>query len=159
MSLLKYELYHGAVLLQVIKNPSISVKLIDKNDNLEWSAYEVISDDTIHKIFVKVSGKVCLSKSKKPYYYTGFTFNESDIIKLRSIKDDRNLLICLVCADKEICTLNWKDIDDLRLFSKKEATSIRVSWHEKSSIRVKCRGIKLNRTVPRRRLKDYNWVI
>jgi len=158
MSLSKFELYHGAVLLQIIRNPAVNIKLIDKSDDLEWSSYEVISKNTTHKVFVKSTSKVSISKSKSPYYYAGFSFSISDINRLRKINEDRNLLICLVCADKEICTLNWSDIDELRLLFIKESASIRISWTNGSRLRIKCRGKELESTVPRNRLKMYNWV-
>lgn len=155
MSIPKFELYHGVVLSQIIRSPRISVKLLEKNSNLEWSAYEITDNEITHKVFVKSTSNV--RKGRKEKRYSSFTFSASDIIKLRQIESSKNLLVCLVCADNEVCTLGWEDIDNMRLLFEKTSTSIIVSWRENTSLHVKCRGEVLGYTIPRNRLKTFNW--
>lgn len=151
----QFELYHGAVLSQIIRNPLINLKLIERNDSYGWGAYEVTDNSTTHRIYIKWTSQI--TNRRKGESVCNFTFNEIDIDKLRSIDISRNLLICLVCSDKEICTLEWGDIDDLRLTLERTPANISVSWGPNTSLHVKCRGLELSRTIPRNRLKTFDW--
>ncbi len=155
MAISKFELYHGAVLCQIIRSTLVNVKLLEKSDDFEWSAYEITDNHITHKIFVKSTSGVRIGR--KGRHYSSFTFTESDIVKLREIQTDKNLLICLVCADQEVCTLEWHDIDLMRLLFDKEVASVIVSWNSNTRLHVKCRGTTLGYTIPRNRLKLYNW--
>jgi hypothetical protein len=155
MPISKFELYHGVVLSQIIRSPQISLKLLDKNTDIEWSAYEIFVKDITHKVFVKSTSNV--RKGRKGIEYSVFTFSKSDILRLRRIESHKNLLICLVCANREICTLEWEDIDAMRLLFETTPTAVIVSWEKNTRLHVKCRGESLNYTVPRNRLKLFNW--
>lgn len=155
MSTAQFELYHGIVLAQIIRSPKINLKLLERNNEYGWGTYEVIDNQTIHRVFIKFTSQV--KKSRKGSSYCQFTFSVDDINKLRQIETDRNLLICLVCSDEEVCTLEWEDIDEARLLFEKVDTSISVSWTKNSSLHVKCRREEISRTVPRNRLKNFNW--
>ena len=42
MSLSKFELYHGAVLTQVVRNPEMSLKLIERDSKKHsWGMYNI----------------------------------------------------------------------------------------------------------------------
>ena len=41
MALLFFELYHGAVLSQIVRNPEINLKLFERNSNDGWSIYKI----------------------------------------------------------------------------------------------------------------------
>lgn len=155
MSISKFELFHGAVLSQIIRSPMISIKLLEKSADFEWGAYEISDNLITHKVFVKSCAKVRNGLKNKSY--ANFSFSEMDILKLRKIDTGKNLLVCLVCADKEICTLEWEDIDAGRLLFEKTSTNIVVSWTKGSSLRIKCRGKLLDTTIPRNRLKTFRW--
>ncbi|MDP3970913.1 MAG: hypothetical protein Q8P90_04385 [bacterium] len=155
MTISKFELYHGVVLSQIIRSPRINIKLLEKSDDFEWSAYEITDNQSTHKVFVKSTSNVRIGK--KEVHYSSFTFSESDISKLREIETEKNLLICLVCADNEVCTLEWEDIDNTRLLFEKKSTSVIVSWNNNTRLHVKCRGKILEYTIPRNRLKTFNW--
>lgn len=155
MPISKFELYHGVVLCQIIRSPRVSVKLLEKSDTFEWSAYEITDNQITYKVFVKSTSGVRIGRKSK--HYSSFTFTESDILKLRQIETDKNLLVCLVCADQEVCTLEWQDVDMMRLLLEKEVTSVIVSWNKNTRLHVKCRGNPLSYTIPRNRLELYNW--
>lgn len=155
MALSKFELYHGVVLSQIIRSPRISVKMLEKSDDFEWSAYEITDNSITHKVFVKSTSIVRLGRKEK--HYSSFTFSEADIIKLREIDTGKNLLVCLVCADNEVCTLEWEDIDNMRLLFEKDVASVIISWRINSRLHVKCRGKVLDYTIPRNRLKIFSW--
>ncbi len=156
MSISKFELYHGVVLCQIIRSPRVSVKLLEKSSTFEWSAYEISDNQITYKVFVKSTSNVRVGR--KGRHYSSFTFTVSDISKLRQIETGKNLLICLVCADQEVCTLEWQDIDLMRLLFEKQVTSVIVSWNKNTRLHVKCRGKHLGYTVPRNRLALYNWL-
>lgn len=155
MPISKFELYHGVVLCQMIRSPRISVKLLEKSNNFDWSAYEISDNQITHKVFVKSTSNVRIGRKNR--HYASFTFSDSDITKLRQIETDKNLLICLVCANQEVCTLEWHDVDLMRLLFEKGVASVIVSWNNNTRLRVKCRGKLLNYTIPRNRLELYNW--
>ena len=151
----QFEFYHGIVLSQIVRNPLINLKLIERSDSYGWGAHEVTDNALTHRIYVKWTSRI--AKYRKGENVCSFTFSETDIDKLRSIDISRNLLICLVCSDKEICTLEWGDIDDLRLTLERTPANISVSWEPSTSLHVKCRGLELSRTIPRNRLKTFDW--
>lgn len=156
MPISKFELYHGVVLCQIIRSPKVSVKLLEKSATFEWSAYEISDNQVTYKVFVKSTALVRVGRKNK--HYSSFTFTESDIVKLRQIESDKNLLICLVCANQEVCTLEWQDIDLMRLLFEKQVTNVIVSWQKNTRLHVKCRGKLLNYTIPRNRLELYEWL-
>ena len=77
----QFELYHGAVLSQIIRNPLINLKLIERNDSYGWGAYEVTDNSTTHRIYIKWTAQI--TNRRKGESVCNFTFNEIDIDKLR----------------------------------------------------------------------------
>lgn len=153
MSLAQFELYHGAVLSQIIGNPKVNVKLFERNSDHGWGAYEVSDNETTYRVVIKATAQV--RKGRKGNCACVFTFSQADVDRLRKIEVDRHLLICLVCSDAEICTLEWGDIDRLGLLMDKSACSVSVSWAPNTGLHVKCRGVEL--VVPRNKLKNFEW--
>ena len=155
MPIANFEKYHGPVLAQIVRSPKINLKLLERREGYEWGVYEVIDNQAVHRIFVKYREQVRSGiKGKKS---CTFIFPESDIKHLREIDSTKNLLICLVCGDQEICVLEWSEIDNSRLLLEKTAASVTVSWITGSSLHIRCRNKKLGSSIPRNRLKEYNW--
>jgi len=153
MSLAQFELYHGAVLSQIVGNPKINVKLFERNSDHGWGAYEVTDNATTYRVIIKSTSQI--RKGRRGGCACAFTFSEADIERLRAIHT--NVLVCLVCSDEEICTLTIEDIDALRISMEKSACSVSVTWARDTGLHVKCRGIELGRVIPRNRLKNFEW--
>ncbi|MEI7603974.1 MAG: hypothetical protein WCJ19_03070 [bacterium] len=152
----QFELYHGIVLAQIIRNPKINIKLLERNNEFGWGAYEVSDNLITYRVFVKSSSQI--RKTRKAGFSSAFTFSESDILRLRSLDINKHLLICLVCADQEVCTLESEDIDNSRLLMEKTSTNIIVYWSSNSRLHIKCRSEKLKYTIPRNKLINFNWI-
>lgn len=153
MALGQFELYHGAVLAEIVRNPKINLKLIERNTDHGWGAYEVIDNATIHRVFIKSTSQI--RKGRKGSCACTFTFSESDIKKLRQIEADRNLLICLVCSDAEICTLEWADIDELRLLFETTVAGVGVYWNKNTSLQCNMQRSKVVTQYSEKQVKDF----
>jgi len=154
MSLSKFELYHGAVLSQVVRNPGLNLKLFERTDEHGWGEYEVSDNHHTYRLFIKATSQV--KKGRKSRCYSNFTFSVSDVERIRSISG--NVLICLVCGDQEICTLEWEDMDTLQIMRNREVCNVTVSWSSGTELNVKSKFAELPYKVPRNKLKTYSWV-
>ncbi len=148
-----FEFYHGAVMIQILRNSGKSAKLFEKTSEHSWGEYEVSDSDGVYKVFVKSTSNVSRRKEKSR---CNFTVSYTDISRLRSVCET-NVLICLVCEREAICTLTWEDIDELSFLRCKTACSISVSWEKSSSLTVKCQNKELSHKIPRNRLENFEW--
>ena len=153
MSLSQFELYHGAVLAQVIRNPDITLKLFERNTDQGWASYYVTDNTTDYLLYIKYTSRVTFGIRKKR---CNFTFSLEDIQRLKRERD-RGILLCLVCDSEEVCLLDKDDIDELGILEKGKACGISVSWTKGSSLTVKSGGRELNKKVARNRLKEFPW--
>jgi hypothetical protein len=54
MAISDFEMYHGAVLTQIVRNPDVSLKLIERDSKkYAWGMYGVSSGKKDYVIFVK----------------------------------------------------------------------------------------------------------
>lgn len=156
MSLKNYELYHGAVLTQVVRNPDVSLKLIERdNEKLGWGMYRIITDKNDCILFIKSTSRKP-NKGRNNIEYSNFTFSPDDIVRLNS-NFDKDLLLCLVCCDNHICLLTKDDIIELKIPESKKTCGVTVSWTKGSSLTVKSKLAKLERKIARNALKNYEW--
>lgn len=154
MSLSKFELYHGAVLSQVIRNPGLSLKLFERTEEHGWGEYEVSDNHHSYRLFIKSTSRVRVGR--KDRHYSNFSFSVNDVERLRGVSG--NVLLCLVCADEEICTLEWEDITALQLVKNREACNVIVSWSSGTELHVKSKHAELNYKIPRNKLRTFSWV-
>jgi len=54
----KFELYHGAVLTQVVRNPGLSLKLFERTGEHGWGEYEVSDNHQVYRLFIKTTTQV-----------------------------------------------------------------------------------------------------
>lgn len=149
-----FELYHGAVIIQILRNPGKSIKLFEKSPDYSWSEYEISDNLGNYKVFIKSTSNVTRRKNNDR---CNFTFSSADIARLKDICET-NVIICLVCEKEAICTLTWEDVDELGFLRSKEQCSLSVSWTKGSSLSVKCQGKELSHKIARNRLEKFEWV-
>ncbi len=156
MGISKFEMYHGAVLTQIVRNPEISLKLIERDSaKHSWGMYTISSGRKDYVILIKSTAKIDKAKRTKEYY-SGFNFALEHINKLNKHLD-KMLLVCLVCHDQNICLLTKDDIQELKLLESKKSCRIAVYWKSGSELRVTSPFAELSHKVARNRLKNYNW--
>jgi hypothetical protein len=152
MAISKKEMYHGAVLYQVVSNPNFSLKLIERDKDEHGSGmYEVTTNTMEYVLLIKYRSQMRLSKT-----CCDFTFLPTHIKSLRRYPD-KELLVCLVCHDNHICALTRKDIDELKLLQSSNACAVTVSWQKNSELTVRSRYSELPWKIPRNRLKTFPW--
>jgi len=155
MSISNIELYHGAVLTQIIRNPDISIKLFERNSEEGWGAYYVFDNLKQYLIYIKYTTNVSIGKKKKR---STFTFSPEDIVRIKRHLGEREIMVCLVCGAEEICLLDERDLDELELLDNHSSfVAVSVSWEKGTSLSVKSRGRELSHKVPRNRLKNFAW--
>lgn len=152
MALSKFELYHGAVLSQMVRSKGISLKLFERNEQHGWGEYEVSDNHFSYRVIIKATATV---KKTRKGFSANFTFSAEDINRIRSVG---SILVCLVCADQEICTLEMEDIQALGLLRKVASCNVIVSWEKGTALHVKSKLETLGYTIPRNRLKTYSWI-
>lgn len=155
MSLSRFELYHGAVLSQIIRNERASIKLVEKEGDQDWSAYEVSDNKRDYAIYVKSTDKI--TKSRGGERRANFTFSSNDVKSILAHSKEKEIMICLVCSDQEICTLLQDDIKELSFNDEVDSHGVSVSWSKGSGLEVKSNKKSLPRKIPRARLKNYEW--
>jgi len=175
MAISKKEMYHGAVLYQVVGNPDFSLKLIERDkEEHGYGMYEVTTNTNEYVIFIKYRNQTlgAGSTNVNSFFddgnrrnvripedgrsYCTFSFLPRDIKRLNTYKD-KNLLICLVCHNKHICALTQEDIEELKLLQNNGSCNVTVSWQKNSELKVKSKYSELRRTIPRNRLKNFPW--
>ncbi len=157
MGLHKYEMYHGAALLQMVRKPEFSLKIVETNNREDgWGTYKVYSDSKDYVLFVKSTSYIHTG----PYaaYYSQFTFSMDDIQRMRKFTEkNRNVLVCLVCDHEHICLLNADEVKELQILKDTQQCNVKVSWRKGTELDVKSRYGGLNHKVPRSRLKMFEW--
>ena len=153
MSISPFELYHGAVLSQVVRHPKTALKLIERKDNQGWASYGVTDNAADYLLYIKYASKHAYSKKRKKY---NFTFSPQDISRLKKKKDEK-VLVCLVCGSEEICLLDNDDLKELQLWGINKYRNVSVSWIGGSSLTVRSGGNKLRHKIARNRLKNFPW--
>jgi hypothetical protein len=155
MAISKFERSHGVVLSQVVRNPGLSLKLFERREDLTWGEYEVSDNQHVYRLIIKSTENIISGRGGKTKR-AQFIFTVKDINYLSSINS--NILICLVCADEEICTLERKDIDNLGILKHDRACNVSVSWGKGTELSVKSGALDLDYKIPRNRLKTFSWV-
>ncbi|MCK4798737.1 MAG: hypothetical protein KAT05_15275 [Spirochaetes bacterium] len=153
MALSKFELYHGTVLSQIVRSRGISLKLFERHEQHGWGEYEVSDNHFSYRVIIKSSATV---RTTRKGFAANFTFSAEDINRIRNVPG--SILVCLVCADQEICTLEMEDVHALGLLRKAEACNVIVTWSKGTALHVKSKLEKLNYTIPRNRLKTFSWI-
>jgi len=153
MALSGFELFHGAVLSQIVRSKGISLKLFERHEQHGWGEYEVSDNHFSYRVMIKSTSSI--RKTKKGFA-SNFTFSAEDIKRIR--KTEGSILVCLVCGEQEICTLEMEDVHALGLLRKEEASNVIVSWSKGSALHVKSKWETLKHTIPRNRLKNFQWI-
>ena len=153
MPLSKFELYHGTVLLQIVRSKGISLKLFERNEQHGWSEYEVSDNHFSYRVMIKSTATVRKPRNR---FSSNFTFSAEDINRIRNTPG--SILVCLVCADQEICTLEMEDVHALGLLRKVESSNVIVFWSKGTALHVKSKLETLKYTIPRNRLKTFSWI-
>ncbi len=156
MSIAKYELYHGAVLTQIVRNPKkLSLKLIERNkDEHGWAMYSISAGKEDYILFVKTTGKITQGRKDR---YCNFTFSLGDIELLNRYKD-KKLLVVLVCGEEQICLLTRKEVAFLRILESSKSCNVTVSWSRGSQLSVKSSYARLGYKIARSALRNYQWL-
>lgn len=156
MSISRFEMYHGSVLTQIVRNPKISLKLIERDSaKHSWGMYSIASGSKDYVIFIKSTSNIDKAKRTQEDY-SGFTFALEHIERLKKHLD-KSLLVCLVCHDQIICLLTKSDIEELKLLESKKSCRIAVYWKSGSELRIQSPFAELSHKVARNRLKNYDW--
>lgn len=156
MGISPFEMYHGAVLTEVVRNPEISLKLIERDsEKHSWGMYSIASGRSDYVLFIKSTSKINFAKRKEEYY-SNFTFSLEHIGRFKKYSN-KVMLLCLVCYDQNICLLTKTDIDELKLLESKKACRISVYWNPGSGLRIASSLAKLSHKVARNKLKNYDW--
>ncbi len=152
MALSTKEMYHGAVLYQVVSNPEFSLKLIERDKNKHGSGmYEVTTNTKCYVLFIKYRSQTRLGVS-----CCDFSFLPTHIDSLRRYHG-KELLVCLVCHNNHICVLTRRDIDELRLLQSNDSCGVTVHWQRGSELTVRSKHSELPWKIPRNRLKTFPW--
>ncbi len=107
MSIRKFELYHGAVLVKIVRR-SKSLTLFERGDDTAWAAYLV--NDTAC-IYVKTSDQRGGDRSGAARF--SYTFQPAELGFLAEQRNTRGpacVFAALVCGDKEVALVT---VDEL----------------------------------------------
>jgi len=154
MALSQFELYHGAVLTQIVRNPSnLSLKLIERDSEKHgWGMYAISAGRKDYILVVKSTAKV--KEGRK--YYCNFTFSVDDINLIKKYKN-KELLISLVCHNEHICILPKSDILSLKILESNKTCGVSVYWTSGSELTVKSTFAELDHRIARNALKNFKW--
>jgi hypothetical protein len=87
MLISRFEMYHGAVLTAIVRNPEISLKLIERDsEKHSWGMYNILSGRKDYVVLIKSTAKISDAKRKQEKY-SNFTFSQEDIGRLNKYKD------------------------------------------------------------------------
>ncbi len=153
MSISAFEMYHGIVLSQVVRNTKTSLKLIEKKEDQAWGAYKVMDNVNEYLLYVKYSSKDTNTEKRKRF---NFTFTPEDMKRIERDRKD-HVLVCLVCGREEVCVLTEKDLDELELWNIDKTRNVSVYWVKGSSLSVRSKGRDLPYKIPRNRLRNFEW--
>lgn len=154
MALSQFELYHGAVLTQLVRNPSdVSLKLIERDSEKHgWGMYVIGAGRKDYILVVKSSAKITEGRKK----YCNFTFSVHDINVINKYKN-KELLISLVCHNEHICLLRKSDIFSLQILESNKPCGVSVHWTRGSELTVKSKYAELDHKIARNALKKFKW--
>lgn len=155
MSVMEYQLFHGAVLAELVRaDQTVNLRLIETKPAQRWAAYTV-DDDSV--LFIK--------HSKAPDRSEGggarwpFTFQENQVHEIQEERRDAEVYVALMCGDEvvtgemRICLLNPEEIDALLDFDSTEAQGVSVKYQPGKQLRVSGGDEKF--TVPACRIRDW----
>ena len=154
MSISKFEMYHGAVLSQVTRNPEMSLKLIERDkEKQSWGMYCVIAGKSDYILFIKSTSKI---NDGKKFTYSNLTFSTNNLERLKKYTS-KEIIICLVCHDELICYLTKSDINELKLLDSCKSCRVTVYWNKGTGLTVGSTFAKLTHKISRSRLKNFEW--
>lgn len=127
------DIYHGAVLTQIVEHSSFTA--LNKADG-KYGHYIVNHD--IH-LFVKVAKESMKGLTKEDEKQTWqFTFNESDLQSIRNeITPNKKLFMCLVCGQNTICVLNVEQLKQIINITSEESQWVKVEYASGERIQVR----------------------
>ena len=154
MALSQFELYHGAVLTQIVRNPgNLSLKLIERDSEKHgWGMYAIGAGKKDYILVVKSTAKVIEGRKN----YCNFTFSTEDLNLIKKYKN-KELLIALVCHNKHICLLTKKDVLSLKILDSIKTCRVSAYWTKGSELTVKSTFDELNYKITRNALKNFKW--
>lgn len=156
MPISKFEMYHGAVLTAIVRNPEISLKLIERDsEKHSWGMYSISSGRKDYVLLIKSTSKISDAKRTQEKY-SNFTFSQEDIERLKKYAD-KEILVCLVCHDQHVCLLNKEEINELDILNSSKTCRISAYWRAGSELRVNSTFAQLGHKVPRNSLKNFDW--
>ena len=88
--------------------------------------------------------------------YSNFTFSPEHIERIKKYFN-KEVLICLVCHDQQICLLTKREIQGLKILDKNKSCRLSVYWKEGTELTVKSTYTELGHKVARTRLKKFEW--
>lgn len=155
MSIKEFELYHGAVITQLLRSESpLTLRMIETKPTEAWSTY-IINDEV--NLVIKHSLSPRISKKSNQITWQ-FIFSIDQIRQLNSA----NTWSSLVCASKdlsnkfmEICLIDLSQINDLLDISSLKQQSILVKRIDGKSLRVTSRRIEHEILIPKNRLTKW----
>ncbi len=160
MALRELELYHGAVLAQIVRTKEPSLRLVERDETQHGRGMYVVSaGNKEYLIYVKHASKVKKGQKRGPSWCQ-FTFSERDAKGLEKNwkrGQEKKLLLCLVCGKEHICTLEGGEVDALRLLEIRKPSAVRVEWTAKSCLWVRRGEFEVRHKVARDRLRKYRW--
>jgi hypothetical protein len=155
MALSNFELYHGAVLTQIVRNPSdVSLKLIERDSEKHgWGMYSIAAGSRDYILVVKSTSRIARGRK---FHYCNFTFSSTDIARIDKY-ETKNLLIALVCKKELIGFLVKPEIDTLKILKKKKSCRVSVYWTKGSQLTVKSSFGEVPHKISRHALKHFKW--
>ena len=154
MALSQFELYHGAVLTQIVRNPgNLSLKLIERDSEKHgWGMYAIGAGKKDYILVVKSTARI--TEGRK--IYCNFTFSVEDINLIKKYKN-KELLIALVCHKNHICLLTKSDVISLTILESDKSCRLSVYWTRGSGLTVKSTFAELDHKISRNTLKNFQW--
>jgi hypothetical protein len=155
MAISTKEMYHGAVLYQIVGNPDFSLKLIERDkDEHDSGMYEVTTNTKDYVLYIKYSARPQFRFGGDSFCY--FNFASTHINSLHRYPD-KEFMVFLVCHTNHVCVLTRQDLDRLGLLQSNEDCGVTVSWQSGSELTVKSKYTTLPYKIPRNRLKNFDW--
>ncbi len=143
MKIKSKDLFHGAVLTQIVEHPSFTAL---NKVNSKHGHYQINAD---RRLLLKRS-----SRLQNNYWH--FTFNSDDIDTLvDDINSNQECFLCLICGKETICLLTIDEFEQLLDVSKNSQQWIKLEVPEGKSIRVKSVLCALNKKIPHSRFPDH----
>lgn len=158
MPIKDFEYYHGVILVKVMKEPEkiTTLRLLEKNSTEEWAVYRV-NDKII--LFTKYSTSPETSKKDPNRYSWKFRFNDKELNKMKSLLNEGEFFLALVCSQKEkgnepaeICLMDAKEVSNCITIDTEYPQHISVAYLPGKSLRVLGSKAKKEIVIARNRL-------